>query len=79
MSIVYAFWQNFVTILAKFADSNFKFDENGRKFFNRVETLWKKEKLLVMSNFSFSNSVFKRHILQSCKHKGLFGKELNNI
>ena len=33
-----------------------------------------KEKLLVMSNFSFSHSVFKRLVLQTHKNKGLFGK-----
>ena len=43
----------------EFADENFKLDENGRKFSKRVEnTVGKKNKLLVMSNFSFSNSVF---------------------
>ena len=31
--------------------------------------LLEKEKLLVMSNFSFSNSVFKRLELQTCKHQ----------
>ena len=49
--------------------------------------LWDKEKLLVTSNFSFSYSVFKRHVLQTRKKQGLFGKgfikqafgELNNI
>ena len=41
-------------------DDNFKFDENGRKFSNRVKkTLWEKEKLLATSNFSFSHSVSK--------------------
>ena len=29
------------------------------------KTLWEKEKLLVMSNFSFSQSVFKRLVLQT--------------
>ena len=37
------------------------------------KTLCEKEKLLVMSNFSFSNSVFKRLVLQKCENKGLFG------
>ena len=32
------------------------------------------EKLLVMSNFSFSHSVFKRLVLQTRKNQGLFGK-----
>ena len=40
------------------------------------ETLWEKEKLLVMSNFSFSHCAFKRLVLQTCKNKGLFAKGL---
>ena len=36
----------------------------------------KKEKLLIWSNFSFSDSVFKRHVLLTHKNKGLFGKGL---
>ena len=43
---------------------------------NRLKTLWEKEKLLVTSNFSFSRSVFKRPVLQTCKNQGLFGKGL---
>ena len=38
----------------EFADDKFKFDENGRKFSEWKKTLWENEKLLVMSNFSFS-------------------------
>ena len=38
--------------------------------------LWEKEKLLFMSNFSFSHSVFKTRRHE--KKQGLFGKELNN-
>ena len=41
---------------------------------NRWKTLWEKEKLLVMSNFSFSHSVFKILALQTCINQGLFGK-----
>ena len=43
---------------------------------NGLKTLWKKEKVLMMSNFSFSCSVFKRLVLQTRKNQGLFGKEL---
>ena len=32
-----------------------------------------------MSNFSFSNSVFKRPVLQTCKNQGLFGKGLKSF
>ena len=60
--------------LKEFADDNFKFDGDGEKFFKRVETQWEKEKLLIMSNFSFSRSVFKRYVLQTRKNQGLFGK-----
>ena len=51
---------NFRFKLKEFADNNFKFDGNGEKFSIRKETLGEKEKLLVMSNFSFSHSVFER-------------------
>ena len=43
---------------------------------NRQKILWEKEKLLVMSNFYFFRSVFKRLVLQIRKNQGLFGKEL---
>ena len=41
-----------------------------------LKTLWEKEKLLVTSNFSFSDSVFNRLVLQTFKNQGLFGKGL---
>ena len=41
---------------------------------NGTKALWKKEKLLVRSNFSFSHSVFKRLVMQTRKNQGLFGK-----
>ena len=40
------------------------------------KTQREKEKLLIMSNFSFSHSVFKRLVLQTRKNQGLFGKGL---
>ena len=43
------------------------------------ETLWKKDKLLVTSNFSFSCSVFKILALQTGKNKALFGDVLNLV
>ena len=39
--------------------------------------MWEKEKLLVMSSFSFSHIVFIRLALQTRKNKSLFGKGLN--
>ena len=46
--------------LKEFADDDINFDEKVWKVLKkgkRLKTLWKKEKLLVTSNFSFSHSV----------------------
>ena len=40
--------------------------------------LWEMEKLLVMSNFSFSHRIFKRLVHQTRKNKSLFGKGLKH-
>ena len=61
-SIVLTLSQTTYFKLKKFADNNFEFDENGRKFSKRVE---KCEKRRVTCNFSFSHSVFKRLVLQT--------------
>ena len=53
--------------MKQFADDILKFDENGRKL-SKQKTLWEKEKLLIMSNFSFSHSGFKRLVPQACKN-----------
>ena len=50
--------------LKEFADDNFRYDENGRKFSKWVENTVGKEKLLVTSNFSFSHSVYLRLVSQ---------------
>ena len=42
----------------------------------RNRRAYKKEKLLVTSNFSFTHSVYKRLIQQTCKIRGLFGDQL---
>ena len=46
---------------------------------NGLKTQWEKEKLRVTSNFSFSHSVFKRHMPQTRKNQGLFVKGLTNV
>ena len=46
---------------------------------NRKKTLWEKEELLFPSNSSFSHSVFKRLVLQTCENQGLFGKGLMHL
>ena len=38
----------------QFTGDNFKFDENRKSSLKGQKTLWEKEKLLVMSNFFFS-------------------------
>ena len=48
----------------------------AESFLRGQKTLWENEKLLVTSNFSLSHSVFKRHVLQTHKNQGLFGKGL---
>ena len=61
----------------KFADSNFRFDENVGKFSKRrLENTVGKVKMLMMmkSNFSFSYSIFKRLLLQTLKNTGLVNK-----
>ena len=70
--------------LKEFQDGNFKFEENARNFFNRVENAVRKGEiaghvqLLVMCNFSISYSVFKRLIQYRRENKGLFGKGLTH-
>ena len=51
----------------------------AESYFKGSKTLWEKEKLLVTSNFSFSQSVFKGLVLQTRKNQGLFGKGLNLV
>ena len=46
---------------------------------NGEKTLWEKGKLLVMSNFSFSHSVFKRLISQGRQKVSLCGNGLNGV
>ena len=70
-----------MTKLKAFADDNFKFDENDRKLSKWVENIEGKEKLLITSNFSFSNSVFKRLVKKAREKKklGLFGRGLMHL
>ena len=44
-----------------------------------LKTLWEKEKLLVMHNFSFSHSLSKRLVLQTRENQGLFGKGIKRL
>ena len=71
---LYPFPQCQILDSCKLKEDNFKFDENSRKFSKRVYNTLGKRKLLVTSNFSFSDSVFKRLVLQTSKNHCLFGK-----
>ena len=62
--------------LKEFADDNFTFDRMEQSSPTGCKILWKNEKLLATSNFSFSRSVFELHELQTGKTQGLFGKGL---
>ena len=63
--------------LKAFADDNFKSDESGRRFSKQVEnTVGKGEISRNEQFFFFSNSVFKRLVLQTHENQGLFGKGL---
>ena len=57
---------------------SFSLEESKILLFGKgLKTQWKEEKLLIMSNFSFSDSVFKRLVRQTRKNQGLFGKGLS--
>ena len=62
--------------LTEFADNNFKFDENCRKFSKWIKTLWEKEKLLITSKFLLFPQCFQKTLLQTHKIQGLFWKGL---
>ena len=65
--------------LKEFADINSVFYVNGRKFSKRDEKyFFEKEILLNKDNFSFSHSVFKRLVQQTCKNQGLVWERVNN-
>ena len=61
--------------LKAFADDNFKFNENGRKFAKKGRKhCGKRRNLQAISPFP---TVFSRLVLQTGKNQGLFGKGLN--
>ena len=80
MSLLYPFPNGKIlnsSKLKEFGDDNFKFVENDRKLFKQVEKhSGKKRKCSLRAFLSFSHSVFKRLVLQTCKNQGLFGKGL---
>ena len=61
--------------LKEFADNNFEFNGNDTDFSIQVKNTVGKEKLLVMSNFSSSHSVFKRFVQHTHKTRACLGKD----
>ena len=62
------------TKLKGFADSNFKLDENHRKFSKGIENTVGKGEIARYEQFLLSHSFFKSLLLQTRKNQGLFGK-----
>ena len=58
--------------MKEFADNNFIFDENGRKFSKWGENIVEKGEIARYEHFLFSKSVFERLVLQTCENHGLF-------
>ena len=62
--------------LKEFADDNFKFDENGRKFSKRVENTVGKEEIAHYEQFLLLPQRFQKTCTADTKNQGLFGKGL---
>ena len=60
--------------LQEFADDNFEFGENGRKFSKRVENTLEKGEIARYEHFSFSHNVYKRLVQQTRKNMACLGK-----
>ena len=71
--------------LKVFADDNFKFDENGRKFSKQVENTVGKGEIARYEQFllfpqCFQKVIYYRHVkTRACLGKGLFGKGLRGL
>ena len=61
------------------ADDNFKFDENGRKLFIRVENIVGKGEIARYEQFLLFPQCFQKLALQTRRNQGLFGKGLKNV
>ena len=65
--------------LKEFADDNFKFDENERRFTKPVGNTVGKGEIARYEQFLLSQSVFKRLVMQTCKKPDLFGKVIQDL
>ena len=65
--------------LKEFAEENFEFDKNGRKFSKRAENILEKGEIARNEQFFiFFHRVFKILVLQTRKNQDLFGNGLKN-
>ena len=62
--------------LEEFADDNFKFDENDRKFSKWIENTVGKGKIARYEHFLFFPQCFQKTCTANTKNQGLFGKGL---
>ena len=62
--------------MKEFADHNFKFDENGRKFSKRVENTVGKGEIARYEQFLLFSQCFQKTSTSTRENQGLFGKEL---
>ena len=63
--------------MKEFADDNFKFDENDRKFSKREDNTVGKGEIAHQEQFLLFPQCFKRLVLWTHKNKGLFEKGLS--
>ena len=63
--------------LKEFAGDNFMSDQNGGNFSIRVENTVGKGEIALHEQLHLFPKCFQKLVLQICKNKGLFGKELN--
>ena len=63
--------------LKEFADDNFKFDENERKFLKWVENTVGKGEIARYEQFLLFPQCFQNTCTEDIKNQGLFGKGLN--
>ena len=59
--------------MKEFADDHFKFDENGRKFFKRVENTVVNGEIARYEQFLLFPQCFQKCVLQTREYQGLFG------
>ena len=62
--------------LKEFADHNFKFDENGRKFYKPLKSTVGKGEIACYKQFLLFPQCFQKTLLQTHKNHGVFRKGL---